>query len=65
MKQLLKDGWKNEGYYGMDNEGNIGRKLDDDILMYMPQDVSTSMSTSWGGKEITNTAAIALRAYAN
>ena len=31
----------------------------------MPQDVSTSMSTSWGGKEITNTAALALRGYAN
>ena len=62
---ILKEDVKRRGYYGMDNEGNIGRKLDDDILMYMPQDVSTSMSTSWGGKEITNTAAIALRAYAN
>ena len=62
---ILKEDVKRKGYYGMDNEGNIGRKLDDDILMYMPQDVSTSMSTSWGGKEITNTAAIALRAYAN
>ena len=56
---------KRVAYYGLSGEGNIGEKLDDDILMYMPQDVSTSMSTSWGGKEITNTAAIALRAYAN
>ena len=62
---ILKEDVKRRGYYGMANEGNIGKKLDDDILMYMPQDVSTSMSTSWGGKEITNTAAIALRAYAN
>ena len=62
---ILKEDVKRKGYYGMDNEGNIGRKLDDDILMYMPQDVSTSMSTSWGGKEITNTAALALRGYAN
>ena len=62
---ILKEDVKRRGYYGMDNEGNIGRKLDDDILMYMPQDVSTSMSTSWGGKEITNTAALALRGYAN
>ena len=56
---------KRASYYGLSGEGNIGRKIEDDILMYMPQDVSTSMSTSWGGKEITNTAAIALRAYAN
>ena len=56
---------KRAAYYGLSGEGNIGRKIEDDILMYMPQDVSTSMSTSWGGKEITNTAAIALRAYAN
>ena len=62
---ILKEDVKRRGYYGMANEGNIGKKLDDDILMYMPQDVSTSMSTSWGGKEITNTAALALRGYAN
>ena len=56
---------KRASYYGLSGEGNIGRKIEDDILMYMPQDVSTSMSTSWGGKEITNTAALALRGYAN
>ena len=61
----FKTDGKRVAYYGLTDEGNIGEKLDDDILMYMPQDVSTSMSTSWGGKEITNTAAIALRAYAN
>ena len=61
----FKTDGKRVAYYGLSGEGNIGEKLDDDILMYMPQDVSTSMSTSWGGKEITNTAAIALRAYAN
>ena len=54
------------GYYQTESrEGNIGKKHKQEILLYMPQDVSTSMSTSWGGKEITNTAAIALRAYAN
>ncbi|BCU94108.1 MAG: hypothetical protein CM15mV4_0730 [Caudoviricetes sp.] len=31
----------------------------------MPQDVTTSMSTSWGGKEITNVANVALTTYAN
>ena len=61
----FKTDGKRVAYYGLTDEGNIGEKLDDDILMYMPQDVSTSMSTSWGGKEISNTAAIALRAYAN
>ena len=61
----FKTDGKRVAYYGLSGEGNIGRKIEDDILMYMPQDVSTSMSTSWGGKEITNTAAIALRAYAN
>ena len=61
----FKTDGKRVAYYGLSGEGNIGEKLDDDILMYMPQDVSTSMSTSWGGKEITNTAALALRGYAN
>ena len=54
-----------EGYYGESNEGSIGERAGDDILMYMPQDVSTSMSSSWGGKEISNAAAGALSAYSN
>ena len=53
------------GYYGESNEGSLGEKYTDDILMYMPQDVSTSMSSSWGGKEISNAAAGALSAYSN
>ena len=54
------------GYYqSEDREGNIGKKYKQDIILYMPQDVSTSMSTSWGGKEISNAAAGFLSAYAN
>ena len=53
------------GYYGESNEGSLGEKAGDDVLMYMPQDVSTSMSSSWGGKEISNAAAGALSAYSN
>ena len=44
------------GYY-QGGEGNIGEKLGPNILLYMPQDVTTSMATTWGGKEITNAAA--------
>lgn len=47
------------GYY-QGGEGNIGEKLGPNILLYMPQDVTTSMATTWGGKEITNAAAGAL-----
>ncbi len=54
-----------KGYYGEEGEGSIGTKASGDILMYMPQDVSTSMASSWGGKEISNVAAGALSAYAN
>ena len=46
-------------------DGNIDGKVLNELLMYMPQDVSTSMSTSWGGKEITNAAAGMLAGYAN
>ena len=49
------------GYY-QGGEGNIGEKLGPNILLYMPQDVTTSMATTWGGKEITNAAAGALTA---
>ena len=52
--------------YLQGGEGNLGTHItEDDVLMYMPQDVSTSMSTSWGGKEITNAAAGMLAGYAN
>ena len=54
-----------EGYYGETREGSIGEKAGSDVLMYMPQDVSTSMSSSWGGKEISNAAAGALSMYSN
>ena len=54
-----------EGYYGETGEGSIGEKAGSDVLMYMPQDVSTSMSSSWGGKEISNAAAGALSTYSN
>ena len=53
------------GYYQTNREGNLGPRKGPDILMYMPQDVSTSMSTSWGGKEISNVAAGLLSGYAN
>lgn len=53
-----------DGYY-QGGEGNIDGKVLNELLMYMPQDVSTSMSTSWGGKEITNAAAGMLAGYAN
>lgn len=46
-------------------EGNIGSEVLNEVLLYMPQDVTTSMSTSWGGKEITNMAAGLLAGYAN
>ena len=46
------------------NQGNIGKKAGSDVLLYMPQDVSTSMSTTWGGKEITNLASTTLSTYA-
>ena len=52
---------KGAGYY-QGGEGNIGEKLGPNILLYMPQDVTTSMATTWGGKEITNAAAGALTA---
>ena len=54
-----------EGYYGKDGDGSLGAKASGDILMYMPQDVSTSMASSWGGKEISPAAAGALSGYAN
>lgn len=54
-----------EGYYGKDGDGSLGAKASGDVLMYMPQDVSTSMASSWGGKEISPAAAGALSAYAN
>ena len=52
---------KGAGYY-QGGEGNIGEKLGPNILLYMPQDVTTSMATTGGGKEITNAAAGALTA---
>ena len=58
---------KTKDYYSSksNNQGNIGKKAGQDVLLYMPQDVTTSMSTSWGGKEITNLAGVALTTYAN
>jgi hypothetical protein len=48
-------------------DGNFGSKDDtgNDICIYMPQDVSTSYATSWGGKELSNFGAGALAGYAN
>ncbi len=63
--EVTLGGASNEGYYGETGEGSIGEKAGSDVLMYMPQDVSTSMSSSWGGKEISNAAAGALSAYSN
>ena len=63
--EVTPGGASNEGYYGETGEGSIGVKAGGDVLMYMPQDVSTSMSSSWGGKEISNAAAGALSAYSN
>ena len=51
--------------YHSNPDGNISGSALNELLMYMPQDVSTSMSTSWGGKEITNAAAGMLAGYAN
>ena len=51
--------------YYSNPDGNISGSALNELLMYMPQDVSTSMSTSWGGKEITNAAAGMLAGYAN
>ena len=51
--------------YYSNPDGNISGDVLNELLMYMPQDVSTSMSTSWGGKEITNAAAGMLAGYAN
>lgn len=63
--EVTLGGASNEGYYGETGEGSIGEKAGSDVLMYMPQDVSTSMSSSWGGKEISNAAAGALSMYSN
>lgn len=63
--EVTTGGASNEGYYGETGEGSIGEKAGSDVLMYMPQDVSTSMASSWGGKEISNAAAGALSAYSN
>ena len=57
-------GSNSDGYY-QTPEGNVGEQTGSEILMFMPQDVSTSMSTSFGGKEITNQAAGLLSGYAN
>ena len=46
-------------------DGNFGEKRGTEIHIYMPQDVSTSYATSWGGKELSNFGAGALSGYAN
>lgn len=46
-------------------DGNFGDGPVDPIHIYMPQDVSTSYATSWGGKELSNFGAGALSGYAN
>jgi hypothetical protein len=46
-------------------DGNFGTKNGNEIHIYMPQDVSTSYATSWGGKELSNFGAGALSGYAN
>lgn len=51
--------------YYTNPDGNISGDVLNELLLYMPQDVTTSMSTSWGGKEITNAAAGLLAGYAN
>jgi hypothetical protein len=50
---------------GNDIDGNFGSGPLDSINIYMPQDVSTSYATSWGGKELSNFGAGALSGYAN
>lgn len=45
--------------------GNFGEPVGNPIHIYMPQDVSTSYATSWGGKELSNFGAGALSGYAN
>ena len=45
--------------------GNFGEPVGTPINIYMPQDVSTSYATSWGGKELSNFGAGALSGYAN
>ena len=50
---------------GNDIDGNFGEGPYDPINIYMPQDVSTSYATSWGGKELSNFGAGALSGYAN
>lgn len=65
-KPPFRRGGSGNSAYLQGNDGNLGKHIkEDDVLMYMPQDVSTSMSTSWGGKEITNAAAGVLSGYAN
>ena len=64
-KPPFKRGGSGQSGYYQGGEGNIDGKVLNELLMYMPQDVSTSMSTSWGGKEITNAAAGMLAGYAN
>ena len=46
-------------------DGNFGEKVGSDILLFMPQDVSTSYGAEWGGKEVSNFGAGTLSALTN
>ena len=46
-------------------DGNFGRKMGEDILLYMPPDISTSFAADWGGKEVNNATAGGLAAASN
>ena len=46
-------------------DGNFGDKVGSDILLFMPQDVSTSYGAEWGGKEVSNFGAGTLSALTN
>jgi len=46
-------------------DGNFGQKMGEDILLYMPPDISTSFAADWGGKEVNNAVAGGLAASSN
>ena len=46
-------------------DGNFGQKVGEDILLYMPPDISTSFAADWGGKEVNNATAGGLAAASN
>lgn len=48
-----------------DIAGNFGEQVGEDIILYMPEDVSTTYAATWGGKEVSNLGAGALSGVAN